>query len=123
MEQMTLWHESPEEALEADVQAAGGPKRVAAALWPARSPAEAARLLRRCLDPERQEKLGLDEVTHVVALAAEHGSRALLEYLARRARARVTPVTPEDEKAELLERWEAARREVAALARMMEGVR
>jgi len=119
MDQLALWHDSIEDALEADVMAIGGPKTVAYALWPAKSMAEGARYLRRCLDSERAEKLALDEVAKLIEMAAENGSRCAISYLGRRAHAKIIPVAPDDERAELLERWESAQREVRALARAM----
>lgn len=57
-------------------KAAGGSKAVAAALWPAKAARnldDARRYLASCLDPDRQEKLSLDEVVLIMRMARERG--------------------------------------------------
>jgi len=120
MDQLNLWHDTPEEALDADIQAIGGYKAAGYALWPARKMIEASRRLRRCLDPDRVEKLDHDEVSRLVELAASSGSRAYVTYLARRSSAKVIPVSPDDEKAELMEQWRQAKKQIDALAKAMQ---
>lgn len=56
MQQCALWHETRLDALAADVQVAGGPKKVGHRLWPSLEPSIAAAKLRACLNPEQAKK-------------------------------------------------------------------
>lgn len=53
MEQDRLWHDSLEDALTALVYALGGPKQVAADLWPSKSDRVRHNRILHCLDAER----------------------------------------------------------------------
>ena len=64
------------------VKAIGGSKVAGIALWPAKGVEASQRHLLACLNPERNEKLGPDEVLHVLRLARERGCHAGMQYLA-----------------------------------------
>lgn len=83
MNQQELWIDTIEEALQAAVVAAGGPKKVASAIWPAKTVADAARLLSHCLDPDRAEKLALGEVVMVTRMGKDAGVHTVMHYLAQ----------------------------------------
>lgn len=103
MQQETLWHDSIEDSLKSIVDAAGGPKSVGSTLWPSKKILDAARLLNHCLDPERPEKLSLDEVLLIARIGKERGVHTFMSFLANElGYTTPTPVTPEDEMTELL---------------------
>lgn len=104
--------ESLNDALIECVKACGGSKTVGVALWPAKGVEAAQRQLLACLNPERNEKLGPDEVLHLLRLARERGCHAGMHYLAEAlSYAEPVPIEPQDELADLLRQYLAAREE------------
>lgn len=94
--------ESINDALIDCVKACGGSKVVGLALWPAKGVEAAQRQLLACLNPERQEKLGPDEVLHVLKLGRERGWHGGMHYLAHAlSYAEPQPLEPKDEADEL----------------------
>lgn len=82
--QHELWHDTIFDALGADVQAAGGAKKVAAKLWPALDSTSANARLRAGLNPEHAQKLCLLETQMIMRLAMEaSGTSCAMKYLAR----------------------------------------
>jgi hypothetical protein len=95
------------------VKACGGSKVVGIALWPAKGVEAAQRHLLACLNPDRAEKLGPDEVLHVMRLARERGCHAGMAYLAQElSYCEPTPVRPRDRADEL-------RRQVLAMGHQL----
>jgi hypothetical protein len=109
--------ESWNEAMVDAVKSAGGSKTVAALLWPsaaARDLDGARRKLATSLDPERAEKLSMDELLHIMRLARDAGCHAPMQYLsAALGYAAPAPVQPRDEADQL-------RREVLAMGRSLQ---
>jgi hypothetical protein len=102
--------ESLNDALIECVKACGGSKVVGVALWPAKGIEAAQRLLLACLNPERNEKLGPDEVLLVLRMARERGCHAGMQYLAEAlSYAEPVPIEPKDELADLLRQYLARR--------------
>lgn len=95
MQQCALWHDTRLDALAADVQASGGPKKVGHKLWPALEPSIAGAKLRACLNPEQNQKLSDDEEDMVIDLAREHGSDFTMQYLGRRHGYKVERLDPQ----------------------------
>lgn len=94
--------ESLNDALIECVKACGGSKTVGVALWPAKGVEAAQRQLLACLNPERNEKLGPDEVLHLLRLARERGCHAGMQYLTEAlSYAEPVPIEPKDEADEL----------------------
>lgn len=94
--------ESFNDALIECCKAAGGSKVVGVALWPARGVDAAQRHLLACLNPDRAEKLGPDEVVHVMRLARDKGCHAGIEFLAAElSYTQPKPVEPKDEADQL----------------------
>lgn len=94
--------ESLNDALIEAVKACGGSKAVGLALWPAKGLEAAQRQLLACLNPDRQEKLGPDEVLHVLRLARDRGCHTGMQYIAHAlSYSEPTPIEPKDEAAEL----------------------
>ena len=95
-------NESINDALIECVKAAGGSKSVALAMWPAKGIEAAQRHLLACLNPDRLEKLGPDEVLHLMRLARVHGCHAAMQFLARELNySEPVPVEPRDATDEL----------------------
>lgn len=101
MNQLTFpaFHETEEEALAADIAAAGGFKVVAGKILPA-DPNGAAKLRNYC-NPDQPHKPTLGEVTEIKRLAHEAGSHAYIDFEARKLGYQVTWVDPVDEGEEL----------------------
>lgn len=78
-----------------------GIKRVVAELWPARDESDARRYLLHCLDPERAEKLGLDELVWIMRAGARAGVHDVAEYLGWACFYEFRPVTPAEAEGEL----------------------
>lgn len=71
--QPQLFYEDIFDVARAAVQAIGGAKKVAAALWPHAPIAEAQRKLLDCLNRERPEKLELEEFMAIMRMAGAAG--------------------------------------------------
>lgn len=99
-------HESFHEALVECVRALGNSKVVAAKLWPAKAaadPSKAGAYLRDCLNPDRSEKLSLDELLLILREARSKGCHAGMQFLAHDlGYAEPQTVEPRDELSELL---------------------
>lgn len=121
--QRVLWHDTPEEALEADILAAGGMKAIGVMLWPEMHDQadEAGKKLRRILNREHNQKLAESERTLIVRAAAKKGSRCYASWIARQADGRLEIVAPEDRKAEIVERFDRLRVELKNLLKEIEG--
>jgi hypothetical protein len=102
MIQDDLWHDSLEDALRSVVEAVGGPKVVANAIWPSKSVIDAARLLNHCLDSERPEKLALEDLVVISRMGRESGFHTVMAFLSKALGYQdPQPVEPEDERAAL----------------------
>src|SRR5688572_26859216 len=99
MMQSDLFHDSIYDALGADIAAAGGVKKVAALLWPAKE--DAAGRLRACLSVEHSQKLDADEILKIKKLARAAGSNATVNYEAQQIGFAITWLEPETERDEL----------------------
>mgnify|MGYP007082279004 CR=1 FL=1 len=108
-------HETLNDALIDAIKAIGGSKVVAAMLWPAKAARnidDARRYLAACLDPERAEKLSLDEILLVMREARARGCHAPMRFLAQYlSYAEPLPVEPRDELSDLLRQDLEANRE------------
>lgn len=107
-------YESMNDALIECVKACGGSKLVGVALWPAKGVEAAQRHLLACMNPERSEKLAIEEVVHLLRLARNAGCHAGMQYLsAELSYAEPQPVQPRDEADEL-------RRQVLAMGKTLQ---
>jgi hypothetical protein len=113
VQQSTLWFDTLLDAVGAAVQAAGGVKKVASQLWPTLDSTSAAARLRGALNPEHQQKLGVEELSMVMDLAKDAGDHSIMEYLAREHGYDVKPLAPEEAK-----RQERRVRRLALLAEL-----
>lgn len=100
--QMSLVHETINDALREVIQAAGGFKAVGHLLWRDLPVDHAASRLRDCLNADRREHLTPSQVALLLRLGREVGCHAAAVFLMRDAGySDPVPVEPEDEKARL----------------------
>lgn len=118
-----LWHDTVFDAVRALVDALGGPKRVAADMWPSRDLGEGHRYLLKCVDPERPEKLGLDEFVWLMRRGREAGCHVLAEWLAQACLYELRPVDPAALEAALAHKVEQTMSAAADLLRQWERLR
>jgi len=120
MNQTTLFspHECQEDALGADITAAGGFKVVAGKLWPADSSGPAK--LRNYCNREQPHKPELEEVLAIKKLAREAGSTALIDFEAQQLGYQVKWLDPKDEGDELRRQFIEATAALGKLAQRIE---
>lgn len=123
MAQGALWHDTINDACRAVIDALGGPKRVAGELWPARSLDDGQRYLLKCLDPERAEKLGLDEFVWPMRRGREAGCHVLADFLAQACLYEFRVVEPAEREADLARQVEQTMGAAADLLRQWERLR
>lgn len=102
MNQQALWHDSPEDALRALIEALGGPKAVGHRLYPEKTMEEARRMLLHWCMPDRGEKPSLAQVLLLMKWGRDADQHVLAGYLMGEAGyAEPVPVDPKDEVAQL----------------------
>lgn len=122
MNQPDLWYDSLAGAVLATVEQMG-PKKVAGALWPTMSIEDARRKLLHSLNPERAEKLSLEEVEYILGMARAEGVHTAMLYLTESlGYARAQPVSPEDEKAALQREYVEAVKALEGITKRLERV-
>src|SRR5690349_21078052 len=97
--QFPACYERSEDALGADIAAAGGFKVVARKLWPTDSSGPAK--LRNYCNHDQPHKPELDEVIAIKKLAREAGSTALIDFEAQQIGYQVVWLDPKEEGDEL----------------------
>ena len=123
MDQQELWHDTIHDAIRAAVDALGGPKSVASELWPTKRLEDGRRYLLHCLDSERPEKLGMDELLLIGRKAREAGCHTIMHFLAQEWGYTIpTTVEPEDQMAELQREYIAMVKAQELLAKRMEKI-
>lgn len=99
-------HESINDALIACVRACGGSKVVGVAIWPAKGVEAAQRHLLACLNPERNEKLGPEEMVMILRMARDRGFHDGMQHLSHAlSYAEPVPIEPKDELSDLLRQY------------------
>lgn len=99
-------NESINDALIECVKAAGGSKVVGVAVWGGKGVEGAQRHLLACLNPDRNEKLGPDEMLLIFRMARDTGCHAGMRYVAASlSYSMPIPVEPKDELADLLRQY------------------
>lgn len=94
-------YESLNDALASAVKAMGGFKKVGPLLRPELPIDGAAQWLRDCLNTDRRECLHPEQVLMLMREARRAGWHALMEFIAFDAGYKATPVSPENQEAEL----------------------
>jgi hypothetical protein len=123
MDQSSLFHERMEDALLEVINACGGRKAVACKMWETKPPRDAHNLLDACLNSERREKFGPDEILYLLRRGREVGCHAAMRYLTLECGySPPVPLNPEDEKAvlqrQVIEAWKTIERSLDRLERL-----
>lgn len=117
MHQPSLLHDTLEDALSDVVYALGGPKAVAAELWPGKNPQEGGRHLSHCLTEDRAEKLALGELVWILQEGAKADCHVAMHYLNRQCGYQEPElINPEDEKAKLRREFNSNVEKLSTLA-------
>ena len=113
--------ESMNDALLECVNACGGSKQVAAALFPAKAPDAAQRALLDALNEDRPAFPHPDHVLQILRMARARGCHAGMEFIAAQLHyAPPVPVQPVDQLAELQRDYIEATRTLAQIAARIE---
>lgn len=114
--QEPLFHEDWRDALRHVVKALGGVETVGAELWPHKTRKAAGGMLSDCLNPDRPNKLDLEEVEALIRMGRDAGVHCGLQILCdRTSYERPQPTTPKSPKALLLEKQAAIAAEAVRL--------
>jgi len=100
--QTQLFHDTIFDAIRADIAAIGGTKYVAHKLWPSKSIETATKLLDNALNSEQAQKLSVDELMMIKAMAKENNSCATIRYEAQQLGYEFDWISSEDELTQLL---------------------
>lgn len=121
MQQTALFHDDIYEAISTDVQALGGPKKVAVRLWPhKKDPGAAGEYLKCCLRADRAEKLDPEQVMLIKNWAKEVGSYATLTFESQDIGFEFQIIEPEDEIVRLQRQFIAAQEGMGQILKRME---
>jgi hypothetical protein len=106
---MQLFHESLNDALREVIAACGGPKQIAAKVWPEKAPDAAHRLLLDCLNETRPERLSPDRLRMILRAGREANCHAGMNWLLQDLGYEdCKPVAPQDAQDELYRQFIAA---------------
>lgn len=120
MDHPQLFHETIEDAIREVVNALGGPKKVAVALWTDRPPEAAHRLLLACLNEDRPERLAPHHLLTLMSAGREFGCHALMRFLAAETGYSCTPLDPADQVEKMQQQFTDSVRMLAQLAGQIE---
>lgn len=84
MNQQPLWIDDMRGAIQALVDVVG-PKAIGAALWPKVDPADAARQVQHCLNPNRRERFSDEDLLVMLKVGRKHNCHVLAAHLMREA--------------------------------------
>ena len=101
MTQSQMFIDSLADAIQEAVQQLGGAKKVGSELWPEKSIRDANNQLLNCLNPDHAQKLSLEQVDFIFGLARKEGAHVIPQYIAQKYGYQITPIEPEDERAQL----------------------
>lgn len=123
MSNNAIFSDTLAEALSDVVYTIGGPKAVAAELWPAKfdaNPESTARYVSQCLEPNRREKFALDEIEWLFAAGRGANAHTAMRYIAHKCNyAEPEPIVPESERDKLQREFvEAVEAQRDIIARM-----
>ena len=112
--QQALFHEDINAAIQGLIANLGGAKAVGPRLFPDLNPEGAARRLLDAINPDRAQQLSQTQFLTLLRWGREAGLHGLMEYVADEAGyTRPSPLSPEEERAEL-------QREVIAMGQRLE---
>lgn len=122
MLQESLWYDTPEDAMRALVDRLGGFKRVGAELWPEKPVQDAGRLLAKCLDADRPEKLSLEQTFFLLRKGRDDDCHTLMQWIGQELGYRVEPISKETERDKLQREYIAAVQTLGKISTRMERV-
>lgn len=121
MTQLALFHEDIWQALRDCVSALGGSKKVGVLLRPELDAQTAGRWLLDCLNPDRKDKLCIEQILLILREAQKVSCHAGMTFIARECGyAEPQPIEPEDERAALQREFIAAVKQQQALTARLE---
>ena len=121
MTQRALFHDSIADALRAVIAAAGGTKTVGARMRPELPADHAGRWLSDCLNDSRREHLAPDQVMFLLRLGREVGAHDAIDWIAAASGyAAPSPISPDDERAQLMRDYVEAAKGIARMAERIE---
>lgn len=121
--QMSLMHETLNDALREVVQAAGGAKKVGGAMFPEKTADDAASRVHDCLNADRREVFSPEQVLWLLRLGRQVGCHAALAFLNREAGySEPQPIEPEDEVARLQREFVEASKALMGMAAKIESI-
>lgn len=121
--QMSLIHESLNDALREVVQAAGGNKKVGTMLYPEMPADHAAGRVRDCLNPDRREVFNPEQVLLLLRIGRQCGCHSAMGYLAfESGYSTPVPMEPEDEVIRLQREFVEATKTLGFLANRIEHI-
>lgn len=121
--QESLFYDSIQDALRDVIRACGGPKVVGCKLWPSLSPDRAANAVNDCLNPDRRQHFGEDEVIHLLRLGRDSECHVGMAFIAQACGySDPVPVQPQDEIAALQSRFIEAAQSLKAMSARIEAI-
>lgn len=111
------------DAMKEAVRALGGPKKVGLMFWPEleKDPEKAANRLRDCMNPERREKLSIEQFMMLLRKACEVGCHSLMAFVASDTGYKTPdPQDPEEELAEAQAEFVEAVKALEGMAKRVE---
>jgi hypothetical protein len=122
--QLPLFHEDVYDALRTCAKAMGGFKKVGGSMRPELSADKAGEWLADCLNPDRPQKLSLDQAMYLLREARLIGCHAGMYFIARDCGySEPGPVEPEDEAADLERKFIAAAEAIVPMLTRIETLR
>lgn len=97
-----------------------GRKSIAKVLWPEKTVESARKTLDDCLNPDRRDKLSIEQIELIMSMARQQDCHAAMNYLAGALNyRRPVPITPESEKERLQRAFIAAQQSMQSILREM----
>ena len=121
MKQLDLILEDLNDALKTLVQALGGVQEVGTTLRPSKTRDSARTWLSNALNPDRDQKLELEDIVYLLTEGRRRGIHIAMGYLCKECGYHEpTPNDPVDEKAELQKQFIRAKDDMGRILRRME---
>lgn len=121
--QMSLIHETVNDAIREAIHFVGGNKKVGALLYPEMPVDQAAGRVRDCLNPDRRELFSPEQVLMIARLAKAAGNNSIMEFMALElGYLKPVAVDPDDEIARLQREFVEATKSLHHMASRIEAI-
>ena len=121
--QMSLIHETVNDAIREAIHFVGGNKKVGALLYPEMPVDQAAGRVRDCLNPDRRELFSPEQVLMIARLAKTAGNNSIMEFMASElGYLKPVAVDPDDEIARLQREFVDATKSLHHMASRIEAI-